>query len=92
MTDTCLGAEEALAQGDGVTGVAARHGALLLLLANEIARLAPELSRLLQFSVAVLYCLSSVGGKKKEEDTGRSESEATEERQQPLNKCGAGVA
>lgn len=71
-----MGAEEALAHRHAVTGVAARDGALLLLLPNEIALLASKHSRLLQFSVAILYDLSSVG-----KDTGRSESEATEERQ-----------
>lgn len=75
-SDTCVGAEEALAQRDVVTGVAAWDRALLLLLADEIAWLAPKHSRLLQFSVAILLYLSSV-----EKDTGRSESEATEERQ-----------
>lgn len=52
---TCVGAEEALALGDIVAGVAGWDGARLLLPAVEIARLAPEHRRLLQFSVAILF-------------------------------------
>lgn len=78
-SDTCVGAEEAFAQRDVVTGVAARDSALLLLLAHEITWLAPELSRLLQFSVAILFFLKKIYNSG-EKDTRRSECRATVER------------
>lgn len=76
---TCVGAEEALAQGDVVAGVAGWHSARLLLPAVEIARLAPEHRRLLQFSVAILF--------QGEKRIRRSENHGGDETP-PLNKCG----
>lgn len=75
-----MGAEEAFAQRDVVTGVAARDSALLLLLAHKIAWLAPELSRLLQFSVAILFFFKKKIYISGEKDTRRSECRATVER------------
>lgn len=86
-SDTCVGAEEALAQWDVVTGVAAWDSALLLLPADKIAWLAPELSWLLQFSVAILFFFSDGWERHKmvREWSHRGETA-------PLNKCGRGVA
>lgn len=90
-SDTCVGAEEALAQWDVVTGVAAWDGALLLLSADKIAWLAPELSWLLHFSVAILFffcCFFPDGWERHK--TVREWSHRGETA--PLNKCGGGVA
>ena len=54
MWGTCVGAEEALALRNIVTGVAGWNDTILLLPPVDVTRQASELRGLLQFSIAVL--------------------------------------